>query len=70
MWCQIECETWEEGTHTHHVPLIKGDVVFLTQCGVFCGVFHQKSKSPQVFVVIWSRLVKGWGVLLGHQKHV
>ena len=32
--------------------LIKGDVVFLTGCGVFCGVFRQKSKSPQILVVI------------------
>ena len=34
------------------ISLIKGDVVFLTQCGVFCGVFRQKSKSPQILVVI------------------
>jgi len=26
--------------------------VFLTWCGVFCGVFRQKSKSPQILVVI------------------
>jgi len=32
--------------------LIKVYVVFLTCCGVFCGVFRQKSKSPQILVVI------------------
>ena len=26
--------------------------MFFTQCGVFCGAFHQKSKSPQILVVI------------------
>jgi len=32
--------------------LIKGYVVFLTCCGVFCGVFRRKSKSPQILAVI------------------
>ena len=27
-------------------------VVFFTTCGNICGVFHHKSKSPQVLVVI------------------
>jgi len=37
---------------SRRVSLIKRDVVFLTQCGVFCGGIHQKSKSPQILVVI------------------
>jgi len=30
-------------------------------CGVFCRFFRQKSKLPQVFVVIWTRLIQRSG---------
>jgi len=52
--------------------LIKGYVVFLTWCGVFCGVFCQKSKSPQVQITtsICGDLFEVGSKVRGHYENI
>ena len=61
---------------TNESPLREVHVVFFTTCGNICGVFHHKSKSPQVQITTSTcgDIVHGWVKGQGAQhkwgKHV